>query len=144
MEHIIVSACLAGVKCRYDGRSAWRGKLMAQFSHHQLILLCPEVLGELPIPREESFFQRGDGEAVIKGRAGLISTAGEDRTDKFILGAKRALKLAKLLRVKTAYLKEKSPSCGVNKVYIEGRLTQGKGVTAYLLQSNGIEIIGVD
>jgi uncharacterized protein YbbK (DUF523 family) len=81
---------------------------------------------------------------VLAGICRVISPENEDRTEEFVKGAKETLKLAKKHGVKKAYMKERSPSCGVNCVYVKDKREKGKGVTTALLQANGIETIPID
>ena len=136
-RNILVSACLLGVCCRYDGRGNPNGAVLALLNRDDVTLIpvCPEQLGGLPTPRVPS--ERHDGS--------VINRAGEDVTAQFNLGAEEALKIARLYHCRTAILKERSPSCGCGKVYdgtFSGSLTEGNGVTAELLRREGIEVYG--
>jgi uncharacterized protein YbbK (DUF523 family) len=136
-RNILVSACLLGVCCRYDGRGNPNEAVLALLSRDDVTLIpvCPEQLGGLPTPRVPS--ERLDGS--------VINRAGEDVTAQFNLGAEEALKIARLYHCRTAILKERSPSCGCGKVYdgtFSGSLTEGNGVTAELLRREGIEVYG--
>lgn len=99
-----------------------------------MIPVCPEQLGGLPTPRSK---------AEISSDI-VIDINGRDVTKEFKNGANEALKIAKLLNIKRAVLKEKSPSCGVRFIYENGKLINGMGVTTRLLQENGVEIEGID
>lgn len=139
----IVSACLLGYKCRYDARSCSETIEI----EGEAIPVCPECSGGLSIPRSPCEIVGGDGEDVLCGEAKVITKDGEDVTRQFLVGADIALKTALENRVKTAYLKSKSPSCGFNRIYdggFNGKLKDGDGVTAALLKRNGINIIAVD
>ena len=130
---ILVSACLLGVPCRYDGKSKAKAEVLALQRERVLIPVCPEQLGGLPTPREPS---ERLGEAVV-------TKGGADVTAQFSRGAAQALHLARLFGCKKAILKARSPSCGSGTVYdgsFSGRLTDGDGVTAALLKANGITI----
>ena len=135
----IVSACLAGVKCRYDGNAFVNEKVQKLFQDGKAIPLCPEILGGLSIPRQCC--------EIIKNKNGedrIYNKSGEDVTNFFIEGAKKTLETCKCLGIKKAILKSKSPSCGYGIIYdgsFSGNLTVGKGFTARLLESEGIEII---
>lgn len=134
VDNVLISACLLGVACRYDGQSRPYdlGKLKENFN---LIPFCPEIYGGLPTPRFPGEIQ-GDRVFNIKG---------EDVTEQYQKGAEEALRLAKLFNVKFAVLKEKSPSCGKGRVYdgtFSKTLTNGDGVTACLLRNSGIEVFG--
>lgn len=145
----LISACLAGLRTRYDGTSAVitpetgekiRSLLMAGLA----IPVCPEQLGGLPTPRPQVDFRGGDGGQLLEGKAKAVTSDGVDFSDALIKGAGEVLRLAETSGIKSAILKDGSPSCGVNYVYINGVKTPGKGVTAKLLTGNGIEVITVD
>ena len=144
---IAASACLAGKACRYDGKakpSAEIAKRMAE--GEEIFLICPECLGGLAIPREPSELT-GTGKAVLEGNARVMGKDGEDRTAQFLAGAHAALAQLKDAEIKKVYLKSKSPSCGVGKIYdgtFTGTLTAGNGVASELFLQNGIEVICID
>ncbi len=132
---ILVSACLLGVKCRYDGRDNFFHKLSALKEKHTLIPVCPEIMGGLPTPRAPSEVQDGR----------VISNAGDDVTENFRRGAMEALRLAEFFGCGCAVLKERSPSCGLGSIYdgtFSKTLVPGSGVTAALLTENGITVYG--
>ncbi len=134
-EKLLISACLLGEPCRYDGRSVYNERIGALSEKYELIPICPEVMGGLPTPRTP---------AEIIGER-VINKDGIDVTDNYQRGAKAALEIAKKNNVKLALLKERSPSCGRGKVYdgsFCATLTDGDGVTAELLLSEGIEVLG--
>ena len=131
---ILCSACLLGIKCRYDGKDKLNKKVIELSKKKILIPVCPEQLGGLSTPREP---------AEQKGKR-VITKSGKDVTQNFKKGAKEVLKLAKLFGIKEAILKQKSPSCGFGKIYdgsFSGQLIKGNGVTAALLKRNRIKII---
>lgn len=130
MNPILVSACLLGVNCRFDGTNAIQENLIKTYQDKILIPVCPEQLGGLPTPRPKAEISRDN----------VIDVNGKDVTKEFKRGAEEALKIAKLLNIKRAVLKEKSPSCGVQFIYKNGRLIDGIGITAKLLKEHGIEI----
>ena len=133
--NILISGCLLGLKCRYDGKEKKLPEIEKLIKLYNLIPVCPEQLGGLPTPRIPA--------ERVKDR--VITQAGADVTKEYQLGAKEALKIAKLYNCKKAILKEKSPSCGCGKIYdgtFSRNLTDGNGVTANLLIDNGIEIFG--
>ena len=132
---ILVSACLLGAACRYDGRSKPHPGVIELMKHHQLVPVCPEQLGGLPTPRTPSE-RRGDR---------VIMADGADVTEQYRRGAEEALRLCRLLGCEAAVLKERSPSCGKGQIYdgtFTGTLTAGWGVTAELLRQNGIPVYG--
>ena len=137
--NILISACLLGLACRYDGaisRAAFDDDTIKRLtSEHNLVPFCPEIYGGLRTPREPAELQSGK----------VMSKIGSDVTESYTKGAREALKIAKLLGCKAAILKEKSPSCGSGKIYdgsFTGTLTDGDGITARLLSENGIAIYG--
>ncbi len=141
MERVGVSLCLLGIPCRYNGKSkAMRGleRFLSRFSP---IPICPEQMGGLPTPRPPSQFSGGDGLAVLASGARLINEGGEDVTDKMVLGCRNALALLKMLGAKKVFLKEKSPCCGVNLVWINGRLTRGSGLLKAMIE---LEEVGIE
>jgi uncharacterized protein YbbK (DUF523 family) len=140
----LVSACLVGINCRYDGKNSLDSKLFKSFKKDELIPLCPEQLGGLPTPREWNEIVGGTGEDVLKGKAKVITSSGRDVTKNFIRGAEETLMTAKSLGIKEAILKSKSPACGCGEIYdgtFSGKLSKGDGVTAAILKSNGVKVI---
>ena len=134
-EAILISACLLGVRCRYDGGSKPQEPLLRLMEKYTLIPVCPEQLGGLPTPRHPSERQ---GERVVMD-------TGADVTEPYRRGAEAALRLCRLLHCQAAILKERSPSCGCGTIYdgtFTGTLTAGDGVTAELLLQNGITVLG--
>ena len=132
---ILVSACLLGAACRYDGRSKPHPGVIGLMKHHQLVPVCPEQLGGLPTPRTPSE-RRGER---------VVMADGADVTEQYRRGAEEALRLCRLLGCEAAVLKERSPSCGKDRIYdgtFSGTLTDGWGVTAELLRQNGIPVYG--
>lgn len=132
---IIVSACLAGYRCRYDGGIRPDPDVVALVGSGQAVPVCPEMLGGLPCPRVPSE-RTADGERVL-------AKDGKDVTAAFRLGAEETLRLAKLYGCDHAILKAKSPSCGLGKIYdgtFSGTLRKGNGVTADLLLKGGITV----
>jgi len=130
---IIVSACLAGLRCRYDGGEKTCQEVLRLLAEGKAIPVCPEQLGGLPTPRLPAE-QIGDR---------VIRKDGVDVTDAFHRGAQEALKIARLVGAKTAILKARSPSCGCGKIYdgsFAGRLVEGNGVFAELCKKEGIEV----
>lgn len=134
---IIVSACLAGVECRYNGRAFSVPKIVEMVKKGQAIPICPEILGDLPIPRC-SAEQR-------KGR--IISKEGQDLTPEYETGAKIALHIGQLVGCKKAILKSKSPTCGCGKIYdgtFSGNLIRGDGIFCTLLKNENIAVCTED
>ncbi|MBU4205023.1 DUF523 domain-containing protein [Patescibacteria group bacterium] len=142
-KKIIISACLLGVSCRYDGRSKPCQKAIDLYKKRDVILVCPEQMGGLSTPRTPSE-TTGDGLEILKGKEKVITKTGDDVTQNFIKGAEEVLKIIKLFNIKEAVLKQKSPSCGCGKIYdgtFSDKLIKGDGVTAALLKKNGIKVI---
>ena len=132
---ILVSACLLGVSCRYDGKSKPHPAVLTLQAQHQLIPVCGEVFGGLPTPR------------IPAERVGdrVLTEAGRDVTAEYRRGAEEVLALARRLDCKVALLKERSPSCGTGEIYdgsFTRTLTAGDGVTAELLRASGIAVFG--
>jgi uncharacterized protein YbbK (DUF523 family) len=137
----IASACLAGVKCRYDGEARADEKISELYRQGRVKLVCPECLAGMPSPRCPSEINGGDGADVLDGRARVLAQDGSDRTATFIEGARQTLSLALACGAQRAYLKSKSPSCGCGRIYdgsFTGTLRNGDGVTAALLKRGGI------
>lgn len=133
---LLVSACLLGEPCRYDGKSKPCERVIRLRERHELIPVCPEVMGGLPTPRPPA-------EVQIDGR--VVNRLGVDVSDAYCRGAEEALRQGQLHGCAYAILKEKSPSCGRGKIYdgsFVGVLTVGDGVTARLLMQAGIEVLG--
>ena len=134
--NILVSRCMLGEPCRYDGRSVPVPELeKLRQAGHVLIPVCPEVLGGLPTPRSPA-------ERQPDGR--VVNRAGEDVTAAYLEGAGRTLALALEAGCTLAVLKAKSPSCGCHEIYdgsFTGRLVPGQGVAARLLEESGIRVV---
>lgn len=141
----LVSACLLGINCRYDGKDNRQPAIITALSRgFTLIPVCPEQLGGLPTPRAPAELSGGDGHRVLVGRATVINREGMDVTSYFIRGAELTGQLARLYQVNGAILKENSPSCGSNQVYdggFQNRLIKGCGVTTALLKNHGLRVI---
>ncbi len=132
---ILISACLLGIRCRYDGESKPLACLNELNRAHVLIPICPEVLGGLPTPRVPAARQ---GERVI-------TRDGRDVTDAYRQGAEEALRIALMTNCACALLKERSPSCGCGQIYdgsFSGGLCEGDGVCAALLKAHGVKVLG--
>lgn len=131
---ILCSACLLGVRCRYDGKGKASDKVLALLDRHQLIPVCPEQLGGLSTPRPPC-------EMGADGR--IRSESGEDKSAAFERGAVEALRLFELTGCEAALLKARSPSCGRGMIYdgsFTGRLTGGNGVFATKLLQKKIRV----
>lgn len=134
MEKIVVSACLLGEPCRYDGKSCPNPMVIDFCSDKQVYPVCPEVLGGLLIPRIS---------CEIRGNR-VISKTGENHTKEYQRGARKVLELMQREKITMAVLKSKSPSCGVGKVYdgtFTGTLTEGDGICAQMLKQHGLSVM---
>lgn len=140
---ILVSACLLGVKCRYDGSSASGTSLWA-IPGATLIPVCPEQLGGFPTPRPRAHLVGGAGEDVLRAAARVLDEHGRDVTGAFVLGAEQVCFLADKLQVRYAVLKERSPSCGTHAVWVDGLLCEGRGVAAAMLMGQGVRVMNED
>ena len=132
-KRILVSACLLGKPCRYDGKSKPCQGVIALSDKYDFIEVCPEVAGGLPTPRTPS--ERVNDSVVM--------CDGKDVTVNYKRGAEFALELCREKSIDIAILKAKSPSCGKGQIYdgtFTGRLIRGNGVTAEMLIDNGIKV----
>lgn len=136
-EKILISACLAGVNCKYDGTNNINEKIIKIIKEHDVILVCPEQIGGLKTPRCP---------AELNGNC-VITKDGKDVTKQYLNGATEVLEITKRFNIKKAILKSRSPSCGKNEIYdgsFDHKLRNGSGVTAKLLMENGIDVISSD
>ena len=132
---ILVSACLLGVCCRYDGQAKPHEGALSLLGRHTLIPVCPEIYGGLATPRPAA---ERVGERVLTAQGG-------DVTAQYRRGAEETLRLGRLYGCEAALLKERSPSCGSGVIHngrFDGGRTPGDGVTAALLRANGIAVYG--
>lgn len=137
MEKILISACLIGDKCKYDGKSNYNPKIKDLLEKYELVPFCPEVEGGLPTPRVPS---------EIKGGR-VVNQEGRDVTFQFEKGAELAYNVCMYLGIKTVILKKLSPSCGSNEIYDGGfshKVIKGDGVTASYLKRKGINVLTED
>ena len=146
MEKILVSACLVGERVRYNGIvKSFESHVLESWNRrgYNMVAICPEVAGGLPVPRPSSEISNGDGNQVLKGHKKVININGEEVTSYFLEGAQKTLELAGLLGIRLAILKEGSPSCGSSYIY-DGSFSEikkpGKGVATALLEENGIRV----
>ena len=132
---ILVSACLLGVNCRYDGSGGQLAELGELMQWAQIVPVCPEIMGGLPTPRPP---------AERQGRR-VITCEGGDVTREYARGAAETARLAKLFGARFALMKERSPSCGAGEIY-DGSFghvrVQGDGVASTMLKQQGIEVYG--
>lgn len=147
---IIVSACLLGENCKYNGKNNKNQKIIDYLKDKEYVTVCPEQLGGLSTPRDPSEIitdNKNDGKAVLSRNTKILSNKGIDVSENFIMGAIKTLQIAKENNATSAILKESSPSCGYTYIYdgtFSGKKINGMGVTASLLYKNNIEIIDVD
>jgi uncharacterized protein YbbK (DUF523 family) len=128
----IVSACLCGVNCRYDGGSKSNPKIVKLVREGKAIPVCPEQLGGLSTPRSPV--------EIINGK--VMTKDGVDKTPEFKKGAQESLMIAEMANCDEAILKSKSPSCGCGQIYdgsFTGKLTKGDGIFTKLLKEKGIK-----
>ena len=134
-KNILVSACLLGESCRYDGKSKPCARVIALKNTYNLVPVCPEVMGGLPTPRVPS---------EICGERVMMKD-GRDVTENYNRGAQEALRIAKENACTVAILKEKSPSCGSGLIHnglFDGGLVKGDGIAAQLLKQENIRVLG--
>lgn len=146
MAKVLVSACLLGRACRHDGRDKKSLVLERALAAGgaEAIPFCPEEAAGLGTPRPPAILRGGDGDAVLEGRARVVTDAGADVTEKFLAGARAAVALALETGCGAAYLKERSPSCGCARIHTDGGVVPGAGVAAALLRRAGIPTISVE
>ncbi|MEU1116704.1 DUF523 domain-containing protein [Streptomyces sp. NPDC005879] len=143
MDSVLVSACLRGVPCRYDGRDKASPELDEAVAGRAVVSFCPEAAGGLPTPRRPAELVGGDGHDVLDGTARVVEDTGRDVTAEFVAGARRALAAARRAGCTEALLMPRSPSCGRGAVYdgsFAGELVAGDGVTAALFERHGITV----
>ncbi len=165
-QPILVSACLLGLRTRYDGKTKQNATVLEYLQKNQLVPVpvCPEQLAGLPTPRKATRFARGNGEDVLTGCGAVETHDGADRTALFIKGAEQTLQIARLAHCKAAILKERSqtlqiarlahckaailkersPSCGVHQIYLGAEIVPGSGVASALLKRTGIQVYNED
>ena len=134
---MIVSACLAGLPCRYDGKAKPCAEVMELVRSGKAIPLCPEQLGGLPTPRPPCEIRAGR----------VMDREGADQTEAFRRGAEAVLAAVQAYGATEALLQNRSPSCGLGWIYdgtFSRKLVQGSGITAQLLAENGIQVIGIE
>ncbi|MBI2985508.1 MAG: DUF523 domain-containing protein [Deltaproteobacteria bacterium] len=136
----IVSACLVGRRCRYDGEDKSHSGVVRFLRRRKYLALCPEMLAGWKSPRPAVELRGGGAAQVSEGVARIKDARGRDRTETLIRGVHRALRRAVAFEAREAILKEKSPSCGVERVYRDGRLGRGEGLFTYWLRKNGISV----
>ncbi|MCR5330811.1 MAG: DUF523 domain-containing protein [Lachnospiraceae bacterium] len=134
---IMVSACLMGQNCKYNGGNNYSEKLLKFTEGHEVIPVCPEVAGGLPTPRTPC--------EIVNGK--IMSAKGEIRDSEFRKGAGECVAIAKKEKIDLAILQSRSPSCGVKQVYdgtFSGKLIDGSGIFASMLAENGFKVMDVE
>ncbi len=148
----IYSACLLGIKCRYDGTHRFMKEVYEDFLRHfsnheeEILIVCPEVLAGLPSPRDPIYFSGGDGRDFLDGRSRIVIAEGREKgkdLSRIFLDLAQRLDVVIPSEGGIAFLRDKSPSCGVNKVYIDGELKSGMGFFAAILKKKGFALKGV-
>lgn len=141
----LISACLLGIKCTWDGAGKYRNEMAIELLRDEILIpVCPEQLGGLKTPRLPQEIQGGSGEDVLDGKCKVKNINGEDVTQEFIRGAKETLRIVKLFQVSQFIGKSRSPSCGCEQIYdgtFSNKSVNGDGVTAALLKRNGVKVI---
>lgn len=134
---ILVSACLVGENCKYNGKNNYNEKLCEFLKNHQVVTVCPEVLGGLPTPRIPSEIVNGE----------VINKEGIFVDKEFRLGAEKAFQIAMDEKVDLAILQSRSPSCGVKEIY-DGTFSKtkipGSGVFARMLIEAGVKVLDLE
>lgn len=145
MKFVLVSSCLLGKPVRYNGthKLAENEVLARWLNEGRVVSVCPELAGGMPVPRPPAEIIGGGGMQVFSGLVRVVDAEGNDVSRAFIAGSVQTLEQAKLKGIRVAVLKEDSPSCGSGSIY-DGTFTskriQGQGVTAALLESEGIRV----
>jgi len=137
----LVSACLCSIPCRFNGKSAKDKRVQKLVQMKKALAICPEILGGLSIPREGVEIAQGEGKDVISRSALAVSRKGEDVTPFLLRGALASLKIAKKFKIKKAWMKQKSPSCGCGQIKRKNRLKKGDGITVALFKREGIKVV---
>lgn len=144
-ENALISACLLGFACRYDGKHKYSAETEKLKQRFKLVPVCPEQLGGLPTPRPPAEIRSGNGGDVLDGTADVVQTeTGCEVTNAFISGARETLRIAVSYSARRAFLKSRSPSCGCGGIVVEGKIIPVDGVTTALLKRNGIEVEAVE
>ena len=143
---VLVSACLLGRECRYDGSQNRDRALERELAAGGMraVPFCPEEHGGLGTPRPPAWIEKESAAAVLDGRSRVVTDAGADVTAGFLAGAQGALAACRAHGIGIAYLKERSPSCGTCNTHVGKSLAGGPGVTTELLRRNGIEVRPVE
>ncbi len=136
----IVSACLLGQRCRYNGEDKRHPGVIRFLRGKKYLALCPERLAGWGSPRLSVQFRGGGAAEVVEGKARIEDERGMDRTESLMEGVSMALEQVQTLKAREAILKEKSPSCGVRRVYRDGKLGPGEGLFTHGLRKKGVRV----
>ena len=136
----VVSACLLGRRCRYNGEDKKHPGVIRFLRRKNYLAVCPEMLAGWKAPRPPVEFHGGGAAAVAEGKATINDSRGRDRTASLLKGIRKALRRAAVFGAREAILKEKSPSCGVQRVYRDGRLQRGQGLFTHWLRKKGVRV----
>lgn len=134
---IFVSACLLGENCKYNGGNNYSAKVTEFIKGHEVVALCPEVAGGLPVPRVSA--------EIVDGT--VKTKSGQSVDEEFRTGAQKVIKEVLKQKVELAILQSRSPSCGVNEIYdgsFSGKKIKGQGIFAKMLMEQGIKVIDVE
>ncbi len=134
---ILISACLAGDNCKYNGGNNLNQKLMGFLADHDVVKVCPEVLGGLPTPRIPAEIQNGQ----------VINREGKNVTKEFMLGAQKAFEIVRKEKPDLIILQSRSPSCGIKQIYdgsFSGRKIDGQGLFAALCIKAGCKVLDIE
>ena len=134
---VIVSACLAGDYCKYNGGNNLNQKMMDFLQSHEIIKVCPEVLGGLPIPRPSA--------EIVAGQ--VMNTEGKNITKEFTFGAQKAFEIVKKENPNLIILQSRSPSCGIKQIYdgtFSGKKITGHGLFAALCINAGYKLLDIE
>lgn len=137
MSRIIVSACLLGENCKYNGGNNYHASLIDYLKEHEVFPVCPEMMGGLPTPRLPGEISNNK----------VFDRSGHCVDDEYRLGASKVLKLAQDIQADLCILQSRSPSCGVNQIYdgsFSGKKIAGMGVCASLLHENGFKVMDIE
>ncbi len=140
----LISACLCGINCKYNGKNNSNPVFEAMLSRNQVLPVCPEQMGGLPTPRPACEIIGGTGMDVLAGKARVKSDDARDLTEAFMKGAELVLEMAADKGIKEAIFQSRSPSCGCGYIYdgtFSSHLIKGDGVTAALLRKHGIQVV---
>ncbi len=140
----LVSSCLLGLSATWRAKDNSTDKVAELLASGKAIPVCPEQMGGLATPRPMAEIVGGDGEAVLDGKARVVTRDGDDVTENYLRGAREVLKIAESVHPEEIILKENSPSCGVRWIYdgtFRGNLVPGCGVTTALLRRHGYVVV---